>query len=163
MFGNGNYGGEPVFIDALFAKNLIVTDDITLHRSFSAFRADFASPTNFVQLLMGGFSNGDPPYLAALDSQGHVLAECLILTYANGPCGVPLSDEPPTMRPWMVSLATGADNIAFILAGGVAAGTRIASMTFGQTSVPEPPALALLALGLIGLVGVHLGKRHRVR
>ena len=146
MFGNANHGGSPIFGDAAYAKNYVLGDDA---RSFSVFRADFDSPTNFVQLLMGGGESA--PFVSAFDHAGNLVAECNI--YDNTPCGIPVTDGNATTRASFVTLNTGINNIAFIVAGGALAGSRVASLTFVQTStsVPEPAGFGLLVSGLIGM------------
>ena len=150
VFGNGYYSaGATAFAGAAFASNYLLDYDA---RGFSVFRADFAAPTNFVQLLMGGYGE-DFAGVSAFDLEGNLVAECNF--YGNAvdpPCGTYITQEvDDRRRAVLLTLNTGLDNIALLVAGGGDAGSNVASMTFVRKAVPEPMGLGLLLCGSAGM------------
>jgi hypothetical protein len=154
VFGNGLYTfptfHPPAFHDAGIARGHAAGNSDS-RRTFSVFRADFDSPTNFVQLLMGG---GELfPSVSAFDREGNLVAACDISPGAS--CVTPVTAGTDATRASFMTLNTGMDNIAFLIAGGSLGNSRVASLTFVQTSVPEPATLGLLICGLAGIWGAR--------
>jgi hypothetical protein len=119
--------------------------------TFSVFLADFDAPTNFVQMILGGGSD-DQGWVAAYDAGGNMIGSCLQFSCAQR---LTPGTSQPHKAPSLYTIDTGANNIAFRVAGGGGTGLKhVTSLSFDATAVPEPATVGLFVLGLLG-VGVR--------
>jgi hypothetical protein len=116
--------------------------------AFNLFRADFAAPTNFVQVIAGA-GGEEFTFVTAFDTDDNAVGSCSL--GSGSLCDLYLTPEYTDVRTgaYQLSISTGTNNIAYLLAGGGIASTRIQSLTFVR-SVPEPATLGLFAVSLVG-------------
>jgi len=134
-----------------------ISGELGNHNSFEVFRADFENRTNFAQLIVGGAHNADYPRVDFWDLTGTLIGTCSSAdsgSIQSPGCSVAnlgdLSSPLPGFRePWLISLASSTNNIAFVTAGGWAGGQYVSQLTFNR--VPEPETLGLMIAGAIGI------------
>ena len=116
--------------------------------ALAEFRADFASPTDFVSIDFVGVDDGNVK-AEIYDLDGILLASFLTHLGAEG--------DNATAR-FNRSIA----DIAYILAGGVPGeGVSLDNLTVSVSEVPAPAALPLFATGL-GLMALFARRKKRI-
>jgi hypothetical protein len=104
---------------------------IPVYAGFHVLRADFAAPTNYVEIIGGaGQGGGDMPDLAAIDNVGNVI-RCS--NYSHPCTRVLLSPQGPgdeVTGLWKLTIQLNSSSIVAIVAGGSSASNRVASLTF---------------------------------
>jgi hypothetical protein len=128
-----------------------------------AFRADFATPTSYVDIL-GQFWAGDGTWLEAFNSAGESIALCFgyppgrDATFANSGCATAWSVNESNEGWARYSITSLASDISFIITGGAANYRALDQLRFA--SVPEPGALGLL--GAAAAAAFWLTRRRRL-
>jgi hypothetical protein len=122
--------------------------------AFSLFRVDFDSATNFAQIVAGA-GGEDYAFLLAFDSSNNLVGRC----DSGSSCAQYLTPEIADIRRGaaQLSISSGSNNIAYLLAGGGFHDKLVQSLTFSRT-VPEPATFGLFALGLMGFAALR--RRH---
>jgi hypothetical protein len=128
VFSGGPFGtklGGTSYASAAFVG------PIPAYAYFHVLRADFAAPTNYVEIITGAGEDGpgDLPDLVALDNVGNVI-RC---DYNHPACTrVLLSPQVPNQIAglWKFTIQLNSSSIVAIVAGGTSASNRVASLTF---------------------------------
>jgi hypothetical protein len=129
--------------------------------------------------VASGFTGGFSLYYSAIGAPGSVdifsgfagtgtlLASLSLPVTPQGPYGSPPCDGTGSFCPWVATGTTFAGTAESVVFGGAANGIGFDNVTFGSdnaatvTASPEPASLALVATGLVGLVGVAGRRRNR--
>lgn len=135
-------------------------NELGLVNAFNVFRADFASGTNYAQLLVRGCC-GDLPRVDFWGLDGALIGTCSTpaASAVNGEgCSVvnvgnPSNTFPDYQEPFLMSWTSSTANIGFVTFGGWMGGGEVHQISYNDlyTAVPEPGPLALFAVGVFGL------------
>jgi hypothetical protein len=158
MFGrpdNGIWDNSPFANEGMAAR--YIAGDLGLNFGFTVFRADFASATNFVQLVVRGCC-GDYPRVDFWGTNGELIGTCSTpaarAEHDEGCNVVNVGDlsnlDPDYQEPFLMSWTSSFADIAFVTFGGWAGSGEVHQITYN--SVPEPGTLGLFAVGAVGLL-----------
>jgi hypothetical protein len=145
VFGNGTgFGGW----NGTFSPDCVFTRPACAFPGWSAMLVEFTELTDYVAIQGNWISDGASIWL--YDENQVRIGSCdSVFDYANNPCYRFLSENASGYgNDWELSFTSLTANIKYMVASGQAATVALDSLTF---SVPEPGALALFGIGLLGL------------
>jgi hypothetical protein len=153
VFGTAPSGPDSVFFwDAQYTVEYLEGHAGDRYPSWNVLRADFDQPTNHIELIGGGASNGNFFRFDVWGTDGTHLARCTtgdLVPVCGATSSGPAGDDELKWS-WSFDYNSGEANIGYITAGGWAGGQYVQSFAFDH-EVPEPATFAMFTFGLLAM------------